>query len=149
MTTSRIPVTVEALVALVGTAVGSAVKVYDGKWVTVPDGDYITVGWTPDQEGSTGQQTWDSLGNRARDEVMDIPCYIDSYSGSTDTAARRNAAFGLLALIEPALRGDPTLGGVLPQPGWAEVGQYNERIEETEAGLAVGVVFHINARARL
>lgn len=148
MTTSRIPAVVSALVSTF-TAAMTGVKVIDGPFDTVPDGDYLTVGWTPDGELTTGSQAWASLGNRARDERIDIPCYVDSYSGSTDVATRRNAAFTLLAAAETAIRNDPTLGGVVPKPGWAQIGTYSERQEQTEAGLAVGIVFHVLVQARI
>ena len=148
MTTSRIPAVTDALVSTLTAALPS-VQVFDGRWVTVPDGDYLCVGWTPDGEGPTGQQDWAGLGNRARDERIDIPCYADAYSGSTDTASRRNAAFALLTAAENALRTDPTLGGALPQPGWAQIGSYSVRQEQTEAGLEVGVVFHVLVTTRI
>jgi hypothetical protein len=127
----------------------TGVTVNDGPFVTVPDGDYLTVGWTPEGDLTSGQQTWAGLGNKARDEQIDIPCYCDSYSGSTDVPCRRTAAFALLAAAENAVRADPTLGGVVPSPGWCQVGSYSERQEQTEAGLAVGVVFHILVQTRI
>ena len=147
MSTSRIPAVVTALFSAFDAATDATV--FDGRWVTTPDGDYLTVGWTPDDEGSSGSQEWVGLGNRARTERIDIPCYIDSYSGDVDTASRRNAAFTILAACENALRADPTLGGAVPQPGWAEFGEYRERIEQTETGLAVGVVFHVLIETRI
>lgn len=147
MSTSRIPAAVEALVSIFDAA--TTATVIDGRWVRVPDGDYLTVGWTPDDEGSSATQDWVGLGNRARNEMIDIPCYIDSFSGDTTTASRRNAAFGVLASCEDAVRADPTLGGVVPQPGWAQIGSYRERIEQVEKGLAVGVVFHVLIQTRI
>ena len=150
MTTSRIPAVIDALVSTL-TAALTGVKVYDGQWVTAPNttASFITVGWTPDGEGPTGQQTWAGIGNRARNEQIDIPCYADAYSGSTDTKTRRDAALTLMASAENAVRTDPTLGGVLISPGLAEIGTYSLREEQTESGLEVGVVFHITARARI
>ena len=149
MSTSRIPAVIAALVSTFTTDL-PAVAVIDGQWVTVPDGDYLTVGWTPNGEQPTGRQQWDaSLGNLARGEEIDIPCYVDSYSGDTDTATRRNAAFDLLASVENSLRADPTLGGAVPQPGWAEVGSYDLHQEQTEAGLTVGVIFHVLVTTRI
>ena len=147
--TSRIPAVISALVSTFTTAMPTA-TVYDGQWLTTPDGDYLTVGWTPNGEQPTGHQQWDaSLGNKARGEEIDIPCYVDSYSGDTDTATRRNAAFALLAAAENALRADLTLGGAVPQPGYAELGSYELHQEQTEAGLAVGVIFHVLVTTRI
>lgn len=148
MNTSRIPAVLDALVSTFTAALPTA-RVIDGPFTTVPDGDYLTVGSTPDGDTTTGQQDWASLGNRARNEQIDVPCYCDSYSGSTDVAARRNAAFAMFAAAEDALRTDPTLGGVIPNPGWAQIGTYSERQEQTEAGLAVGVVFHVLIQTRI
>lgn len=146
MSTSRIPAVCAALVSTFAAALPN-VDVIDGQWTTVPDGDYLTVGWTPDGEGSSGQQAPAGLGNQSRDEQIDIACYIDSYSGDIDTATRRNAAFTILAACENALRADDTLGGVVNV--YAQIGAYTERLEQTETGLAVGVTFHVLAHTRI
>ena len=147
-TTSRIPAVIDALVSTLTAALPN-VRVIDGPFVSVPDGDYLTVGWTPDGDTTSGGQTWAGLGNRARDEQIDVPCYCDSYSGSTAVSARRTAAFALMAAAETALRNDPTLGGVIPNPGWAQISAYTERQEQTDAGVAVGVVFHVLVNTRI
>lgn len=148
MTTSRIPAVIDALVSTL-TAALTGVQVLDGPYISVPDGDYLTVGWTPQGETTTGGQTWAGLGNKARDEQIDVPCYCDSYSGSTVVSARRNAAFTLMAAAENALRSDPTLGGAIPNPGWAQIGTYTEYQEQTDKGLAVGVIFHVLVNTRI
>ena len=148
MTTSRIPAVIDALVSTLTSAL-SGVTVVDGPLINVPDGDYLTVGWTPDGETTSGQQDWAGLGNRARNEQIDVPCYCDSFSGSTAVSARRTAAFTLMAAAENAVRNDPTLGGAIPNPGWAQIGAYTERQEQTDAGLAVGVVFHVLVTTRI
>lgn len=150
MTTSRIPAVCDALVSILTTALTDA-TVYDGKYVTAPSGtkSFVTVGWTPEDEGPTGSQDWAGLGRLARDETFDIPCYADAYSGSTQLAARRNAAFALFAACENALRNDPTLGGALPQPGWSQIGEYAVRQEQTESGLDVGITFHVIGQTRI
>src|SRR5437763_791935 len=108
MTTSRIPATLDALVTILTSALGSTVTVIDGPLVTVPDGDYLTVGATPAGDTTTGRQTWIGVGpSKVRGEEIDVPCYCDSYSGSTAVSARRNAAFALMAAAENALRADP------------------------------------------
>ena len=147
MTTSRIPAVVNQLVT--GFTGATTAKVYNGRWVTVPDGDYVTVGWTPDDEGTSGQQVWAGLGNKARNETIDVPCYVESHSGATDVATRRDAAFAIFASLENYIRTDPTLGGIVPNPGWSQIGNYNDRIEQTETGLTVGVVFHVLVQARI
>lgn len=149
MTTSRTPAVIDALVSTLTTALSGTATVYDGQWVTPPDStqSYVTVGWTPDLDGPSGQQDWAGLGNRARTERIDIPCYADAYSGDTDTAARRNAAFTLFAACETALRTDPTLGAVLNL--YAQVSEYAVRQEQTEQGLEVGITFHVLAETRI
>jgi hypothetical protein len=147
-TTSRIPAVIDALVSTFAAALPN-VQVFDGPWITVPDSDYLTVGWTPAFETATGQQTWAGLGNKARDEQIDVPCYCDSFSGATTVSDRRNAAFAMFAAAETAIRNDPTLGGVIPNPGWAQIGTYNDRTEQTEAGVEVGVVFHVLVQTRI
>lgn len=148
-TTSRIPAVLDALVSTL-TAALPAVTVIDGPLVRVPDGDYLTVGATPENDRPTGQQTWIGVGpTKVRGEEIDVPCYCDSYSGSTAVSTRRNAAFAILAAAETSLRADPSLGGVLTVPGIAEISTYSDYQEETEKGLAVGVVFHITCKTRI
>lgn len=151
MTTSRIPVVIDALVSTLTTSLAGAATVYDGQWVTPPAGNesYVAVGWAPDLPGPTGDQEWASLGNRARTERIDVPCYADAYTGDTDTSSRRTAAFDLFAAVENALRADPTIGGVIPNPGWAQIGTYSVRQEQTENGLEVGVEFHVLIETRI
>lgn len=147
-TTSRIPAVIDALVSTLTAALPN-VSVFDGPFIDTPDGDYVTVGWTPDGETTTGSQVWAGLGAKARDETIDVPCYCDSFSGSTTVSTRRNAAFALLSAAENAVRSDPTLGGAVLNPGWAEIGSYSERQEQTDAGVAVGVVFHVLVKTRI
>ena len=93
-TTSRIPAVIEALVSTLTAALPN-VRVFDGQWVSAPDGDYLTVGWTPTGETTTGSQAWADSGGDIRTEQIDVPCYCDSYSGSTVVSTRRAAAFAL------------------------------------------------------
>lgn len=149
MTTSRIPAVIDALVSTL-TAALPGVDVIDGPLITLPDGDYLTVGATPAGDTTTGRQTWIGVGpSKVRGEQIDVPCYCDSYSGSTTVSTRRNAAFALMAAAENALRADPSLGGVLTVPGIAQIESYADYQEQTESGLAVGVVFHITCNTRI
>lgn len=142
MTTSRIPAVIDALVSTLKAAMPNAL-VFDGPFTTTPDRDYLVVGWTPEGENPSGSQTWAGVGNRARYEQIDIPCYCNSYSGSVTVSTRRNAAFALLSSAETALRADPMLGSAVPEPGHAQIGTYTAYQEQTEQGLAVGVIFHV------
>lgn len=142
MTTSRVPAVIDALVTTLTAALPN-VTVIDGPLVTVPSGDYLTVGWTPDGDTTTGVQDRAPSGGHARTEHIEVPCYCDSFSGSTAVSARRTAAFTLMAAAETALNADQTLGGVVSAPGYAQLGAYTERQEQTDAGVAVGVVFHV------
>lgn len=149
MTTSRIPAVIDALVATLTASLSGTAHVYDGQWTASPPSkqSFITVGWTPDESGPTGEQEWVGAGNSSRGERIDIPCYADAYSGSTQIAPRRNAAFDLLSAVETSLRADPTLGGILRagsgQRGVAELGSYSVRQEQVENGIEVGITFHV------
>lgn len=147
-TTSRIPAVRTALVAALKASLPNAV-VFNGPFVTVPDGDYVAVGWTPEGDRAGATQSWAGLGNKARDEQIDVPCYCDSYSGSTNWPARIDAAYTLLAAAENALRADPTLGGAIPNPGWAQISSYTEFDEGNPQGTYVGIVFHVVANTRI
>lgn len=149
-TTSRMPAVIDALVSTL-TAALPAAQIIDGPPVTTPDGDYLSVGWTPTGETPRAVQAWSPYGNNARDEVMDIPCYCDSYSGDTEAAPRRTAAYGLFAAVEVALRGsdpnNPPIGAALA-PAEVEITSHEVYQEQTEKGLAVGVVFHVQVTSR-
>lgn len=151
MSTSRIPATIDALVAIFAAALPD-VQVLDGPPNVNLASDFVTVGWSPYKDTAVdATQQFASLGTQRREEDFTIACYADSYSGDTGTSARRARVFQLVGVIERTLRtdsgGDPTLGGVLTL--WAEMGDCILHQEIDDRGLVVGVTFHIHCKTRI
>lgn len=152
MTTSRIPNLLDGLVTMFTAALPS-VQVIDGPYQQAPTGDFLCVGWSPDDDtAATGDQAWAGLGARHKDEQVDVVCYLDAASGSagqTDVKSRRDSAYVLLAAVEDALRADPQVNGSLTNPGWCGLGPHSLRQEQTESGFEIGITFHIVGQARI
>jgi hypothetical protein len=146
-TTSRIPATIDALVAIF-TAALPDVQVLDGPPNVTLDSDFVTVGWSPYKDTAVdATQQFVSLGTQRREEDFIIACYADSFSGDTGASVRRARVFQLVGVVEMALRADPTLGGVLSL--WAEMGDCILHQELDDRGLVVGVTFHVHCKTRI
>jgi hypothetical protein len=139
VTTSAVPGFIDQLVTVLGVAL-SGVTFIDGPFVTVPDGDYVCVGWSPyNTTAADATQVWSGIGEWGRDENFTLTCYLDSYSGASDAPnARRDASYALLADVETALRADPTMGGTVLS---AQLAGHTLHMEQTDAGIAVGITF--------
>lgn len=122
--TSRIPATIDALVAAF-TAAG--IQTYDGPVLT---GEYtpgVFVGYDADWEVSdlksvSSTQTWASLGQRARTEDFTVMCGLVAVDGGGVAKTARDTAFALLAQVETVLRGNPSLGFSPPYVAQLESG---------------------------
>jgi hypothetical protein len=146
-TTSRIPATIDALVAIFAAALPD-VQILDGPPNVNLASDFVTVGWSPYTDtAADAQQQFVSLGTQRREEDFTIACYADSYSGDTGASARRARVFQLVGAAETALRADATLGGVLTL--WAEMGDTTLHQEIDDRGLVVGVTFHVHCKTRI
>jgi hypothetical protein len=148
MATSRVPATIDALVALF-TAAG--LTTWDGPLVT---GDYqpaIHVGYDGDPEGDfkavDADQEWAGIGAKSRDEEFDVICCAITVSGNSDIRSAREAAFAMLAVVENALRVNPSLGQAPPF-----VAAYRPaavHTEPTAAGWSVRAVFNVHVKTRI
>ena len=147
MSTSRIPATIDALVAIL-TAALPDVQVLDGPPNVNLASDFLTVGWSPYKDTAVdATQQFVSLGTQRREEDFTVVCYADSYSGDIGASARRARVFQLVGAAETALRADATLGGVLTL--WAEMGDCTLHQEIDDRGLVVGVTFHVHCKTRI
>lgn len=156
MATSTVPAAIDALVSILGAAAGlSGVQVIDGPpTVDMADDDYLYVGWQPDADDASAEFTQDfaHIGARQRDEHFDVLCYLDTWTGDRDVAARRTRAFVLLAAVEDELRATaadpdaPNLGGAVL---WAHLTQGQLRQRHTRDGIQVGLPFRISCRSRI
>lgn len=155
MATSTIPAAIDALVSILQASAGlSGVTVIDGPPTgDQSDTDYVYVGWQ--FEGDTSvemRQDFAHLGARKRDELFDILCSLDTWTGDTDVQARRARAFELLGAVEDALRATdaapqaPTLNGTVL---WAHLTQGALMQRHTTDGVQVGLNFRVSCRSRI
>lgn len=119
MSSSLLPDLVTATLDVFGTALAAEdVEVRDGPVKQNVERAMLLVGATEDQGESAGifgdwSQKWRGLGHVTRAEAFGIPCVLFVRSGDSDEAdlaAARQEVFDLFALLEAAVRSDPTLG---------------------------------------
>lgn len=148
MATSRVPATIDALVAALVTA---GITTWDGPVVTGDFENAVYIGYDGDPDGQfetvVMDQEWAGLGAKARSEVFDIICCAYVLNGAADTKSVRDTVYGLLATVETTLRNNPTigqapmfLGAIKPQTlfTWS-----------TADGVQGRLVFHINVKTRI
>jgi hypothetical protein len=148
MATSRIPATIDALVAAF-TAAG--LHTFDGPLVS---GDYtpaVWVGYDGDPEGDfkavEGDQEWAGIGAKKRGEEFDVICSVTVLSGDSDVRSARETAFALLATVENTLRADPSLDQT--PPFVAEYRPGAMHIEPADTGHQVRAVFNVHVKTRI
>ncbi|MFF2773351.1 hypothetical protein ACFVU3_00440 [Streptomyces sp. NPDC058052] len=155
MVTSRVPAAVAALLDILRAAPSLAeVHIEDGPTaVNHTDLDRIYVGWQPNADAAVAlQQDFNAAGARTRDESFTIACYVESRSGDTDMAARRERAFEIVAVVEDALRATnaaptaPTLNGTVL---WAHLTAGDLYQQQSANGAVVGLDFQVSCFARL
>lgn len=148
MSVPKFGAVIDALVVLAETT--SATEVYDGPTVTIPTAvDFVVIGGTedPDDEPSSFDQTWNGLGNRAKNESGEVTCAVLVGTGDDDVKTARDRALSILGEIETAVRADPSLGGVLTG-GWAHVsgGRHVQRL--TTEGIYVRITFTVSYQTK-
>ncbi|MGH3439672.1 MAG: hypothetical protein ACRDRN_24860 [Sciscionella sp.] len=149
MTETRIPDVTDALIAL-WTSVFTNVEVADGPVVsgTIEDQLYIGFDSDPDTTGhaATSAQQWAGLGQRKRDEQIDVVCSVLARSTDDTAKTARDRAFTILNTAGQALRGNPSLSLSSPCVAGLTVGDLF--YHETTAGTYARLVFtvHVNTR---
>lgn len=151
MSTTHVGIVVDGLVATWTTA---GVTVIDGPAIQAANigTDVVYVGWDggAGADAARGTQDWASLGNRARDENLSVTCYVEANRGDTTMKPTRDAALAVVTTCEQSLRSDPQLDGALSGPSWAAFAEVVSLTQlQTSDGSRVGVVFTVNAFARL
>jgi hypothetical protein len=151
-TTSRAPAVIDALVAMCEAAAGlEGVKVHDGPQVTsAPLTSVICIGWDGDEDNSEAvqsQQEWAAIGQKAKDETIQIPCAAIAWTGSTNVKTVRDRAYELVGAVEDALRADPSLG--FPPPTIVAFAVGNAFQEQTASGAQCRVVFTVAVKTRI
>lgn len=130
--TTKAPALIDWLVNAftVSTALGAAtppVTIFDGPPTTGLDpGLKLFVGLTdPDNEGmetaATITQSRGDLGSAARDEVSEIHCAAEAWSGADDISTVRHQVAAIVAAAETVIRSDATQfgGNAQAMPGFS------------------------------
>jgi hypothetical protein len=100
--TSAIPATIDALVTAVKAGL-PGVQVIDGPVAGQDLHDQVVfVGWSQPQPSTTITEDPDVFHAAGITEQFSIPCQARAYSGDSDMAARRTAAFTLVDAVETA-----------------------------------------------
>jgi hypothetical protein len=87
----------------------------------------------------TAPQGWRGLGAQRKDERPTLTCWstvVKPGAGEDAIRAARARAYALLALVEAALKADPSAGGTIPQPRQTTVTE--SALEEEPVTLADG-----------
>ena len=139
MSTSRVPEALEQLPATIRASPALAALNADAdieQHVAVIDGDtaeddttdaiYTAYDADPESKGEvvTSRFAWAGVGNKARDEVIDIVGAVVATNGEGDVVAARARAYQLLAIVDEAVRADPSLGMGAPRPTRAELTEH-------------------------
>lgn len=168
--TSSVPQVIDALIACFEDSLsGTAVEVFDGLPVDLPDG-FVAIGGDIDPVAD-GEQEWAGLGNSAMNETYDVLGQISTAVGGTGTAnpdatpnslasnaqkGARDAAYAILSTITNAILNDKQLiaWGAPFQAGWvsmvrltAQETSYND--SESEKGRRCDLKFSVRVRNRL
>lgn len=156
MATSAVPDAIAALVQILTEAPALAgITVIDGPPAAdMSDADLVVVGWAVGDEQASAESAQDFAyaGARTRDEEFTITGWCESWSGDDDFSARRQRAYGLLAVVEDSLRATaaqpqaPTLLGTVQ---WAHLTRHRLQQQFTESGARVGISWTVTCRARI
>lgn len=148
MATSALPVVIDALLSLANSL--ETVNVFDGFGVSDDPGDYLMIGVddpnaVDSANGASSQQSWQHVGHQTRNEEGEIICAALSWNGDGDLKSARVSAFAITALLENALRADPTLGGICLWTGYGTQTDYIT--SQGDTGAECLVVFRIMFKA--
>jgi hypothetical protein len=155
MATSRVPAAIQALVeTLNGSAELAGVTIVDGPSAVDFSGRRrICVGWSPGADTATDiVQDFAYAGGRRRDEQFTIHCYAEARAGDKDMRLRREAVFGLLAIVEDILRQtdqQPTAGTLGGTVLWAYLATGSLIQEQNGNGTLAGLSFTVSCQARI
>lgn len=139
----------DSVIAALVSAFDEAVTptVFDGPVPpAVNKGDFVLVGSTSEdgEDGASGDLILSDLGPGTwHDESGEVVCSAVSWSGGTDIAARRAAATQLATQCTTAVHADRTLGGLLTEPGLAQVSTFAYLVRQSAEGVFCRVTFTV------
>ncbi len=146
MPTSTIPAFKAELATQLQALLPTVQVVYGGPW-PMPELEWM---WLADVEFD---QQWATLGKKSRDETfsMQVLVYVEQPGNVSNQQAATERAYALMAVVETYLRGDPTVNGVLGQPGEAEVkGRGRLQEDANQEGTRVAwLQFTVTGKARI
>lgn len=147
MSATSLSAVIDALVDRLSGAL--TVPVYDGPQPVSPSSKQFVIVGGSETAGNDGIEaesmvSRSSMGNgELRDEQGSVTCSVWSWGGSTWSRDVRDLALALLDECEAAVRADPSLGGVLKSPFFAEFNSARIRQEQTPSGSLVRAVFAV------
>lgn len=153
MTETRVPDVIDALLAVWAAAPGLAgITVVDGPLVTNdPLHEAVYVGYDGDPEGegqaADSAQEWAAIGQKKRDEVVQVTCAVVVWNGRTAVRPTRVRVYELLAAVSAAVRADPSLG--LPPPTVAEMASGQLFQSQRQSGVECRIPFVIAVKTRI
>lgn len=140
-----LPQVISALVSIFDNA--TSATVYDGP---VPPAanktDFVLVGSSAEEgeDGATVTQDLSDLGPGTwLAEGGEVICSFWSWSGGTDIAARRTAAAASATACADAVAADRSLGGLLTEPGIAQVSDFRYHAEQRAEGALCRFTFSV------
>jgi hypothetical protein len=156
-TYTHVTTVLDALVALFTSALPElAVNggILDGPPTTNLPDDYAAVGYNPGTVARPqvaavrGRQELSDYINDGVVETFEIFCQIATYSGDMGMSVPRSRTLTYFNELSGALAADRSLGGLVPLPGKAEVGDMQWYLEQGGdlGGTVVTVVFTITCR---
>jgi hypothetical protein len=156
-TTSRVFPVLQALHDLYEANLPDTVTVYPGKYVTAPDGDFLTVGWQPaGGPAVAGRQLVDGDTKYAPiNENFAVHCYLETMIGDTDPASildrqsRLNDLWSQIQTLHFNNRqiGETVLGTASGSAGSAEILDFEFTPDETASGFVAGVAYSVGVEA--
>jgi hypothetical protein len=87
-------------------------------------------------------------GNRKRDELFDVFCVAEAWSGDTDTQTALTQVYNIVAAVEDLTRNDANLGGNILFLN-AGVTGHTLKWNNTDQGAAARVQFLLSCKARI
>lgn len=146
---TRAAATLDAAIAKLQSA---GLNVVDGPVLTDDPSTFVWVGYDGDPEGDFTSilmnQDWaGSVGAKKRGERFSIVCAVVATTGNTDVKTARDDAFTTFAVVETALREDPSLG--FGSPFVAGVKPLQTYTEPNGNGFQVRLTFNIDVDTRV
>jgi len=148
--TTTVPAVLNALVALASSVMPTSVAVHDGPPTEPIAPEYLSIGFSADDEVSAVSGSLRDEGNHISSESYNVRCQLSVMTGDMTVGAvivQRARIASLFALYVAALRADPQLLGALVAGGRADLGQYAWTYGPTSGGTVATIDFDVTVMA--